>query len=416
MLPGRLAGQDDCGRLAGHYDGGRLAGRRIVLGVSGGVAAYKSALLARLLVGEGAEVRVVMTRSATGFIGPATLAALTGHPVVTNLIGHAGSVSPHTDLGRWADLVVVAPATTATLSRLAHGLSEDALSATVIATRAPVLVAPAMHTEMWEHPATQRAMGLLVADGVTVIGPVSGSLAGGDEGPGRMSEPEHILMAIIDRLSVGVLTGVSVLVTAGGTREAIDPVRYIGNRSSGKMGHAIAEQAARQGAKVILVTTSSIGSSAGIERIQVESAQEMADAVAGVDPDVAIMAAAVADFRPARSHGSKLSRTDGPPEIILEPTPDILKTVAAREKRPFVVGFAAETGSLERAVDKARRKGVDFLVANDVSQPDAGFSVDTNRVTICWPDGRTEPWTLGTKVDVAGRIIELVGVGIRSRR
>jgi phosphopantothenoylcysteine decarboxylase / phosphopantothenate---cysteine ligase len=404
------------GRLAGHGDDGRLAGRRIVLGVSGGVAAYKSAVLARLLVGEGAEVRVVMTRSATDFIGPATLAALTGRPVVTNLVGHEGSVSPHTDLGRWADLVVVAPATTATLSRLAHGLAEDALSATVIATRAPVVVAPAMHTEMWEHPATQRSMSLLVADGVTVVGPVSGALAGGDEGPGRMSEPDDIARAIIDRLSVGILTGVSVLVTAGGTREAIDPVRYIGNRSSGKMGHAIAEQAARLGARVTLITTSSIGSSPGIERIQVESAQEMADAVAGVDPDVAIMAAAVADFRPARSHGSKLSRTDGPPEIVLEPNPDILESVAAREKRPFLVGFAAETGSLERAVEKAKRKGVDFLVANDVSQPDAGFSVDTNRVTVCWPDGRTEAWPLGTKMEVAACIVDLVGVGIGASR
>jgi phosphopantothenoylcysteine decarboxylase / phosphopantothenate---cysteine ligase len=395
---------------------GRLTGRRIVLGVSGGVAAYKSAILARLLVGEGAEVRTVMTRSATEFLGPATLAALTGHPVVTSLIGHEGSVSPHTDLGRWADLLVVAPATTATLARLAHGLSEDALSATVLATRAPVVVAPAMHTEMWEHPATQRSMGLLVGDGVTVVGPVSGALAGGDEGPGRMSDPQDILESIIERFSAGVLSGVSVLVTAGGTREAIDPVRYIGNRSSGKMGHAIAEQAARQGAKVTLVTTSSLASSLAIERIQVESAQEMADAVATLDPDVAIMAAAVADFRPAQSHDSKLSRTDGPPEIVLEPTPDILKTVAARDRRPFVVGFAAETGSLERAVEKARRKGVDFLVANDVSQPDAGFAVDTNRVTICWPDGRTEPWQLGTKVEVAARIVGLIGVTIGERR
>jgi phosphopantothenoylcysteine decarboxylase / phosphopantothenate---cysteine ligase len=315
---------------------GRLAGRRIVLGVSGGVAAYKSAVLTRLLLSEGAEVRAVMTKSATDFVGSATLAALSGHPVVTTLIGHEGSVSPHTDLGRWAELVVVAPATTATLSRLAHGLSEDALSATVIATRAPVVVAPAMHSEMWEHPATQRSMELLSSDGVTVVGPVSGALAGGDEGPGRMAEPEDILSAIVDRLSSGPLSGVSVLVTAGGTREAIDPVRYIGNRSSGKMGHAIAEQALRRGARVILVTTSSIGCSAGIERIQVESAQQMADAVAGIEPDVAIMAAAVADFRPATSHGGKLSRTDGPPEIVLEPTPDILASVAGRSRRPYL--------------------------------------------------------------------------------
>lgn len=395
---------------------GRLTGRHVVLGVSGGVAAYKSAMLARLLLSEGAEVRAVMTASAGAFLGPATLAALTGRPVVTGLFGHEGSVSPHTDLGRWADVVVVAPATTATLSRLAHGLSEDALSATVIATRAPVVVAPAMHTEMWEHPATRRSMALLAGDGVTVVGPVSGSLAGGDEGPGRMSEPGDIVAAVVDVLASGTLQGVGVLVTAGGTREAIDPVRYIGNRSSGKMGHAIAEEAARRGADVTLVTTSNLATSPSIRRIQVESAQQMADAVAAEHPDVVVMAAAVADFRPSTSHVSKLSRTDGPPEMILEPTPDILRTVALRPERPFLVGFAAETGSLERAVEKAQRKGVDFLVANDVTQPDAGFSVDTNRVSIIRPDGRVEEWPLATKVEVARRLVQLISDELATRR
>lgn len=395
---------------------GRLHGRRIVLGVSGGVAAYKAAVLARLLLAEGAEVRAVMTPAATEFLGPATLAALTGSPVVTRLIGHEGSVSPHTELGRWADLVVVAPATTATLARLAHGLSEDALSATVIASRAPVLVAPAMHTEMWENRGTQRSMALLEGDGVTVVGPVSGSLAGGDEGPGRMSDPEDILEAAVVLMGGGRLAGLSVLVTAGGTREAIDPVRYIGNRSSGRMGHAIAEEAARQGAEVTLVTSSHLPSTPGIERIQVESAQEMADAVAGIEPDVAVMAAAVADFRPAGSHDSKLSRSDGPPEIVLEPTPDILASVAARPTRPFLVGFAAETGSLDRAVEKARRKGVDFLVGNDVSQPDAGFSVETNRVAIIRPDGGVEEWPLASKIEVARRLVELIGDELQRRR
>ncbi|MDH4118629.1 MAG: bifunctional phosphopantothenoylcysteine decarboxylase/phosphopantothenate--cysteine ligase CoaBC, partial [Acidimicrobiia bacterium] len=284
---------------------GRLAGRRVVLGVSGGVAAYKSAVLARLLLSEGAEVRAVMTRAATDFLGPATLAALTGHPVVTSLVGHEGSVSPHTDLGRWAEVVVVAPATTATISRIAVGLSEDALSATVLATRAPLAVAPAMHTEMWEHPATQRAIATLTGDGVTIIGPESGALAGGDEGPGRMSEPETVLEAVVAMLAGG-LGGTSILITAGGTREAIDPVRYIGNRSSGKMGHAIAEEAARRGAAVTLVTSSHLPSPGAVRRVQVESAQEMADAVASVDPDVAIMAAAVADFRPSTNHEAKL--------------------------------------------------------------------------------------------------------------
>ncbi len=395
---------------------GRLAGRRVVLGVSGGVAAYKSASLARLLIGEGAEVRAVMTEAASRFLGPPTLAALTGHPVVTGLFDDEQSVSPHTDLGRWADLIVVAPATSATLSRLAHALSEDALTATVVASRAPLVVAPAMHTEMWEHPATQRAVELVRADGATIVGPASGPLAGGDAGPGRMSEPEEILETLV-AVTRGALTGVSVLVTAGGTREAIDPVRYIGNRSSGKMGHALAEEAARRGAAVTLVTSSHLDVAPTITRVQVESAQEMADAVADVHPDVAIMAAAVADFRPVDSHGSKLSRSDGPPRIQLEPTPDILGSLAARVERPsLLIGFAAETGSLDRAVEKARRKGVDFLVANDVSQPDAGFAVDTNRVTICWPDGRMDEWPIGSKNEVAAKILDLIGGELAARR
>jgi phosphopantothenoylcysteine decarboxylase/phosphopantothenate--cysteine ligase len=395
---------------------GRLAGRRVVLGVSGGVAAYKSALLARLLVGEGADVRAVMTDSAARFLGPPTLAALTGHPVVVDLFDDDESVSPHTDLARWADVVVVAPATTATIARLATGMSSDALSATVVASLAPLVVAPAMHTEMWEHPATQRNMETLRTDGVTIVGPASGPLAGGDEGPGRMSEPDEILESVVGSLT-GPLTGRVVLVTAGGTREAIDPVRYVGNRSSGKMGHAVAEAAVSAGADVILVTTSHLPSSPRIRRIQVESAHEMDDAVAAETPDVAIMAAAVADFRPAASHGSKLRRSDGPPEIVLEPTPDILANTARRQDRPAVlVGFAAETGSLDRAVEKAKRKGVDFLVANDVSQPDAGFAVDTNRVSIIWPDGRIHPWDLASKADVAARIVELVAGELPERR
>jgi phosphopantothenoylcysteine decarboxylase/phosphopantothenate--cysteine ligase len=391
-----------------------LEGRRIVVGVSGGVAAYKAAYLVRRLLEEGAEVRAVMTEPATEFLGEATLAAITGHPVVTRLVGHPGSVSPHTDLARWADLVVVAPATAATLARLAHGISEDALAATVLASRAPLLVAPAMHTEMWEHPATERNMSLLEADGVAVVGPERGSLAGGDEGVGRMAEPEEIL-AVVKATLAGALAGLGVLVTAGGTREAIDPVRYIGNRSSGKMGHAIADEAARRGAQVTLVTSSALPSAAAIERIQVESAQEMADAVEKIDPDVAVMAAAVADFRPATTHDSKLSRSDGPPEIVLEPTPDILAGMAARARRPYLVGFAAETGSLDRTVDKARRKGVDLLVANDVAEPGAGFAVDTNHVHIVRPDGRIESWPLLPKTEVAARLWDLMAAELVAR-
>lgn len=388
-----------------------LDGRRIVVGVSGGIAAYKSAYLVRRFLEHGAEVRCVMTAAATDFLGPATLAALSGHPVVTSLVGDSSSVSPHTDLARWADVVVVAPATTATIARLANGLTEDPVSATVAATRAPVVVAPAMHTEMWDYPATRRNVRTLEADGFHIVGPAEGDLAGGDVGAGRMVEPEDIVAAV-QKLVSGALAGKTVLVTAGGTREPIDPVRYIGNRSSGKMGHAIAEEAHARGATVILVTSSGLPTSGGIDRRQVESAEEMAAAVSTVDPDIAVMAAAVADFRPADSAATKLARTDGPPEIRLEPTPDILMSVAARSPRPFLVGFAAETGDLGRAVEKARRKGVDLLVANDVTEPGSGFGVDTNRVSIVAADGSVEEWPQMAKTDVARRLWDRIQSGL----
>lgn len=393
-----------------------LHGRRVVLAVTGGVAAYKSAYLARRLIEAGAEVRCIVTESAQAFIGVQTLAALTGHPVVTSLFGDERSVSPHTDLGRWADVIVVAPATTASLARLASGLSEDAVSATVIAARCPVVVAPAMHTEMWAHPATQRNVGTLLEDGVVVVGPVEGELAGGDEGPGRMVEPEEIVAAVGSALSAP-LQGIRVLVTAGGTREPIDPVRYIGNRSSGRMGHAVAVEAARRGASVTVVTTSHLPLPPSVERVQVETAEEMQAAVSGTRADVAVLAAAVADFRPVDPAASKLQRADGPPGIALEPTPDILASVVGREERPrVVVGFAAETGDLSRAVDKAQAKGVDLMVANDVTQPDAGFAVETNRVTLIRPTGDAEELPLMSKAEVASRICDevagMLGLGV----
>jgi phosphopantothenoylcysteine decarboxylase/phosphopantothenate--cysteine ligase len=380
-----------------------LDGRRIVVGVSGGIAAYKSAYLVRRLLERGADVRCVMTPAATDFLGAATLAGLTGHHVTTSLVGQPGSVSPHTELAAWADLIVVAPATTATIARLATGLSEDPVSATVVASRAPVMIAPAMHTEMWEYPATQRNIESLSRSGVVIVGPGSGGLAGGDTGAGRMVEPEEIVEAI-ERHFSGSLEGLSVLVTAGGTREAIDPVRYIGNRSSGKMGHAIATEAYARGAKVTLVTSSAIPTPEGIDVRSVESAAQMQAAVDTVEPDIAVFAAAVADFRPVESAESKLARADGPPEIRLTATPDILMSVASRTDRPFVVGFAAETGSLDRAVEKARRKNVDLLVANDVSEPGSGFSVDTNRVSIVRPDGSVDHWEQLAKTEVARRL------------
>ncbi|MPZ51568.1 MAG: bifunctional phosphopantothenoylcysteine decarboxylase/phosphopantothenate--cysteine ligase CoaBC [Acidimicrobiia bacterium] len=378
-----------------------VSGRRILLGVSGGVAAYKSVYLARRLGDAGAEVRVVMTETATQFVGTQTFAAVTGVEPVVSLFDDARSVSPHTDLARWPELVVVAPATAATLSRLAHGLSEDALSATLLATTAPIVLAPAMHTEMWDHPATQRSVSLLVADGHELVGPDEGHLAGGDVGAGRMVEPEQIVAAIEQSLAAGFdLAGVDVLVTAGGTREAIDPVRYLGNRSSGKMGHTVATVAARRGANVTLVTTSSLPAP-GCEVVKVESAQEMAKAVSAVSCEVAVMAAAVADFRPANASDDKLARTEGPPKIVLEPTPDILSSVVAREDPPLVVGFAAETGGVERAVEKAKRKKVDLMVYNDVTAAGSGFGTDTNQVVFIDADGGTRPQELMSKTEVA---------------
>lgn len=383
-----------------------LDGRRVLLAVTGGVAAYKSAYLARRLTERGAEVKVVMTEAAREFVGDQTFAAITGSQPVGALF-HEHSVSPHTELGRWAEVMVVAPATAATIARLATGMSSDLVSATLLATKAPVLIAPAMHTEMWEHPATQRNIQVLTADGYRFIGPEPGSLAGGDVGMGRVAEPEDIVEAV-EAILAPPSEALRVLVTAGGTREPVDPVRFLGNRSSGKMGHAVAAEASRRGLAVTLVTTSSLPVPPSVKVVSVETAEEMLDAVAGIDTDVAIMAAAVADFRPANPSDFKLARSNGLDSIDLEPSPDILASVVAREAKPFVVGFAAETGDLDRAVDKARTKGVDLLVYNDVSEPGSGFGTDTNRVVVIDPDGEIDSWPIMSKSEVASRLLERV--------
>ena len=382
-----------------------LAGRRVVLGVTGGVAAYKAAYLARRLIERGAVVRTVMTEAATEFLGPATLSAITGERPVVDLFD-AEDVSPHTTLGRWADVVVIAPATAATIARIANGLSDDSVSATVLATAAPVVIAPAMHTEMWEHPATVANVERLVAFGYHIVAPQVGALAGGDVGVGRLADPERIADAVAGVLPGGPLTGTHVVVTAGGTREPIDAVRYLGNRSSGKMGNAIAAAAARRGASVTLITAGLGFEHPRVTVVPVETAQEMADATwaAAQEADVAVMAAAVADFRPSEPFDGKLRRLEGLPTIDLESTPDILGGVAGMVDRPFLVGFAAEVGGLDEAVAKARRKGVDLLVANDVSAPGSGFGTETNQVTIVLPDGGIEPWSLMSKSEVAERL------------
>ncbi len=379
-----------------------LSQRRVVLAVTGGVAAYKSAILARRLIEAGATVRVAMSSSSQEFVGAQTFAAITGDKPTLDLFDEE-MVSPHTELARWADVVVVAPATAATLSRAAHGLSEDLISALLLATEAPLLFAPAMHTEMWENAATKRNVSLLKADGHHFIGPNHGELAGGDVGAGRVAEPNEIVAAVGRLFSPGGL-GRSVLITAGGTKEPIDPVRYIGNRSTGKMGHAIATEAARRGYDVTLVTTSGIPVAGSVKVIQVETADEMLDAVEGVAPDIAVMAAAVADFKPASASESKMARKDGLGSLNLAPTPDILASVVARKTPPITVGFAAETGDVSRAIEKAKTKGVDLLVYNNVAEPGSGFGTDTNRVTFIGSDGEVEELPMLPKTDVAARL------------
>ena len=396
-----------------------LAGRHVVLGVTGGVAAYKSAYLARRLVEHGAEVRVVMTDAAASFIGEATFAAITGTHPVRGLFGD-DDVSPHTSLARWADVIVVAPATAATLARLASGQSSDALSATVLASTVPIVVAPAMHTEMWEHPATARNLTTLQSDGVVVVGPETGDLAGGDVGPGRLADPDAIVDAVADTVRTWTspsadLGGLHVLVTAGGTREPIDPVRYIGNRSSGKMGSALAIDAAHRGARVTLVTTADPVDHQRVDTIGVETAEEMANAVWPLiqDVDVAVMAAAVADFRPKEHHARKLRRADGLPELVLEPTPDILSGIRERATDVTIVGFAAESGGLEDVREKALAKDVDLVVANDISAPGSGFGSDTNEVRLIYRDGQTADLPLAGKDRIAHAIWDAV-LAIRS--
>ena len=383
-----------------------LAGRRLVLGITGGIAAYKAVYLARRFIEVGAEVRSVMTSGALRFVGEQSLAGVTGRAVITSLFGGV-EVSPHTVLATWADAVVVAPATANVMAKVANGLADDALTTTVAAFDGPVVMAPAMHTEMWEQPATRRAVQLLKNDGRYLVGPVSGALAGGDTGPGRMAEPEEILLAAAAVFDAS-LSGLTVLVTAGGTREAIDPVRYVGNRSSGKMGHALAMEAARRGARVVLVTAAPTARMPEtVEVVEIESAEDMAREVWSRAPmiDVAVLAAAVADFRPVAVAPTKLARADGPPRIVLEPAPNVLAGLVERVGRgTIVVGFAAETGGLDRAVRKAASYGVDFLVANDVTLPGSGFGTDTNQVSIISPDGSRQALALMTKREVSAEI------------
>lgn len=397
-----------------------LEGRRIVLGVCGGIAAYKAVEVCRRLVDAGAHVVPVMTDGATRFVGEVTFSALASEPVRRSL-WHEDDPIPHTRLGQGADLVLVAPATARLLSAYAAGYSHDLLTNVLIATRAPVLVCPAMHTEMWEHPAVQDNLDVLRARGVHVLEPAEGRLAGGDVGAGRLAEPADVVERAEQLLAAGAapadLEGLSVLVTAGGTREPIDPVRFIGNRSSGKQGHALAEVAAARGARVTLVTTTALAAAAGVERVQVSTAAEMHDAVRSraSGADVVVMAAAVADFTPVQVADRKLKKHDGVPVVELAPTVDILAELG-RERRPgqTLVGFAAETDDVvAHAKDKLAAKGADLLVANDVAANGVGFEHDTNEVLILHPDGHQHHVPLTDKRSVAGAVLDAV-VQVRS--
>jgi phosphopantothenoylcysteine decarboxylase/phosphopantothenate--cysteine ligase len=402
---------------------------RVVLGICGGIAAYKVVEVCRQLVDAGVFVSPVMTAAATRFVAPLTFSALASEPVQTALFdgpeAKTDTPIPHTRLGQQADLILVAPATARLIGAYAAGISSDLLTATLLATRAPVLIAPAMHTEMWEHPAVQENIETLRRRGVRVIEPETGHLAGGDVGAGRLASPETIVRQVLDRLHFErtfagrlVLDGVKVVVTAGGTREPIDPVRFLGNRSSGKMGHAIASEALKRGARVTLVTTATAGIPEGVEVVRVETAQQMADAVLAVAPSasIVVMAAAVADFRPTIVAGNKLKKADGVPEIVLERTPDILAALgAAKPAGQVLVGFAAETDEVcANAAAKRAAKHVDLMVANDVTEPDAGFEVDTNRVVLLDSAGRVDELPLMTKDSLAGVILDRIAVSLNS--
>lgn len=400
-----------------------LAGKRVVLGISGGIAAYKSVEICRKLVDAGAHVIPVMTKAAEHFIGRTTLSALASEPVRSSMWDD-GDPIPHTKIGQTADLIVVVPATARLIAAYAHGLSTDLLSNVLIATRAPVVICPAMHTEMWEHPAVRENIATLLSRGVHIVEPEDGRLAGGDSGKGRLASSEKILRAVFDVLGGdrevgGDLHGVKIVVTAGGTREPIDAVRVLTNRSSGKQGHAIADEASRRGARVVLITTMNRPVEAGIEVVRVETAEEMRRAVHEEfrSADVLVMAAAVADFRPVASVAAKIKKDAGIPDVRLEPTPDILAEAgASKSGHQILVGFAAETTDLvENARTKLHKKNLDLVVANDVSQPGAGFDHDTNAVTFLRSDHDLESMSLSDKRDVARRLLDIV-VEMRNAR
>jgi phosphopantothenoylcysteine decarboxylase/phosphopantothenate--cysteine ligase len=389
-----------------------LRGRQILLGITAGIAAYKAVELARLLIRDGASVRVVMTRSASEFIGPLTLQAITGEVVRDSLFDPAHEAAMgHIELARWADLVLVAPATADFLAQAASGAAPDLLSTLCLATTAPVFVAPAMNQAMWRHPATTANVALLRERGVSVLGPDAGEQACGDVGPGRMLEPVDLADAVRGHFAGGRLAGRRVLVTAGPTREKVDPVRYLGNRSSGKMGYAVAAALRGEGAEVTLVSGPvALATPQGVTRIDVESANDMLAAVEAsvADADIFVACAAVADYRPVDPAEKKIKKTAAASLTLeLERNPDILATVAARSDGPFCVGFAAETDDVAAyARGKLQAKGLDMIAANLVGES-LGFERDDNALLVMWPGGEAALPTQ-SKSRLAKALVDLI--------
>ena len=390
-----------------------LAGKKILLGISGGIAAYKCAELTRRLIERGAQVQVVMTKAAKEFITPLTMQAVSGRPVSDSLLDPAAEASMgHIELAKWADLVLLAPATADLIARMSAGMGNDLLTTLVLATDSPVAVSPAMNQQMYRNIATQENIATLARRGMHIWGPAAGEQACGDVGPGRMLEPMQLVGLCEQFFQPKLLAGKSVLITAGPTREAIDPVRYISNHSSGKMGFALANAAAQLGAKVTLVCGPvSLNTPAGVERINVASAQEMHDAVMAHAPsnDAFISCAAVADYRPENVASQKLKKTENNDQMTINmvKNPDIVATVAnMTEQRPFTVGFAAETNDVETyARGKLVKKNLDMICANDVSVEGQGFNSNDNAITLFWPEGE-QALALESKEALSFRILE----------
>tara|TARA_R110001599_G_scaffold52683_13_gene147382 strand:- start:34157 stop:35362 length:1206 start_codon:yes stop_codon:yes gene_type:complete len=389
-----------------------LFNRNVVLGVSGGIAAYKSAELIRQLKELGADVRVIMTRGAQEFITPLTLQALSGHPVHTDLLDAEAELGMgHIELARWADLLLIAPATADLIARLAGGRADDLLTTVTLATAAHKLIAPAMNQQMWRDPATAANIATLQDRGMSLVGPASGEQACGDVGPGRMEQPVNIALAAAGLFASGALAGRRVMITAGPTREALDPVRYLSNHSSGKMGYALARAAVDAGAQVTLVSGPvQLPTPDHVTRVDVVSAADMLEAcMARVDDcDLFIACAAVADYRPVRVAAQKIKKDAAGITLELERNADILATVSAHAQAPFTVGFAAETQEVERyARDKLERKHLDMIVANDVSDTAIGFNSDHNAVTVLWQSG-SQALAQASKASIARELISLI--------